>query len=134
MGRIQSYRNIVSMGIIEELTALEPMMTNTSLLFGSALLVAAGIYQLTPLKHTCLRHCRSPIDFLGHTVAKWNKGRSDHGSGTRSILPWMLLGLNGTVVLRWHHEFIGSLGLLFSSYWKKVSPRVTGLDASVASF
>jgi len=27
-------------------------------------LVAAGIYQLTPLKGACLRHCRSPLHFL----------------------------------------------------------------------
>jgi predicted metal-binding membrane protein len=27
-------------------------------------LAAAGIYQLTPLKAACLRHCRSPLHFL----------------------------------------------------------------------
>ena len=27
-------------------------------------LVAAGLYQLTPLKAACLRHCRSPLHFL----------------------------------------------------------------------
>ncbi len=31
-----------------------------------AVLVAAGAYQLTPLKDFCLRHCRSPIAFLLH--------------------------------------------------------------------
>ena len=29
-----------------------------------ALLVAAGLWQLTPLKNTCLNHCRSPVTFL----------------------------------------------------------------------
>lgn len=29
-----------------------------------ATLVAAGIYQLTPLKAMCLRHCRSPLSFF----------------------------------------------------------------------
>jgi predicted metal-binding membrane protein len=29
-------------------------------------LVAAGLYQLTPLKGACLRHCRSPLHFLLH--------------------------------------------------------------------
>ena len=33
---------------------------------GAALLAAAGIYQLTPLKNFCLRHCRSPVAFLLH--------------------------------------------------------------------
>ncbi len=29
-------------------------------------LAAAGLYQLTPLKTACLRHCRSPLHFLLH--------------------------------------------------------------------
>jgi predicted metal-binding membrane protein len=29
-------------------------------------LAAAGLYQLTPLKSACLRHCRSPLHFLLH--------------------------------------------------------------------
>ncbi|MGD9603152.1 MAG: DUF2182 domain-containing protein [Gammaproteobacteria bacterium] len=32
--------------------------------FGAALLVAAGVYQLTPFKHTCLVHCREPLTFM----------------------------------------------------------------------
>jgi predicted metal-binding membrane protein len=40
-------------------------------LFGAGLLVAAGIYQLTPLKHACLRHCRSPIAFI---TQHWRPG------------------------------------------------------------
>lgn len=35
------------------------------------LLVAAGIYQLTPLKHACLAKCRSPLAFL---MASWRDG------------------------------------------------------------
>jgi predicted metal-binding membrane protein len=31
-----------------------------------AALIAAGLYQLTPLKRACLRHCRSPLHFLLH--------------------------------------------------------------------
>src|SRR4051794_19363973 len=37
-----------------------------------AAIVAAGIYELTPLKSVCLRHCRTPLHFvLGH----WREGR-----------------------------------------------------------
>jgi len=36
-------------------------------------LVAAGMYQLTPLKDVCLRHCRSPMHFLLHA---WHEGRT----------------------------------------------------------
>jgi predicted metal-binding membrane protein len=34
-------------------------------------LLACGLYQLTPLKDSCLRHCRSPHLFLGH---HWRDG------------------------------------------------------------
>lgn len=36
------------------------------------LLVAAGLYQWTPLKHACLKSCRSPFDFIAH---RWREGR-----------------------------------------------------------
>jgi predicted metal-binding membrane protein len=34
--------------------------------------VAAGLYQLTPVKDVCLRHCRTPLHFLLHG---WHEGR-----------------------------------------------------------
>jgi len=37
-----------------------------------AVIVAAGLYQLTPLKDVCLRHCRSPMMFL---LTRWRPGR-----------------------------------------------------------
>jgi len=33
--------------------------------------VAAGLYELTPLKHVCLRHCRTPLHFL---LGGWREG------------------------------------------------------------
>ncbi len=33
---------------------------------GAAIFAMAGVYQLTPLKGACLRHCRSPIGSLFH--------------------------------------------------------------------
>jgi predicted metal-binding membrane protein len=33
---------------------------------GAGIFLAAGIYQLTPLKNVCLRHCRSPLGSLFH--------------------------------------------------------------------
>ncbi len=39
---------------------------------GGIFLVATGIYQLTPAKNACLRHCRSPLDFLAH---HWREGQ-----------------------------------------------------------
>jgi predicted metal-binding membrane protein len=50
---------------------LSPMMAASSPRLGGAILAAAGIYQLTPLKSACLTHCRSPLGFLmGH----WRDG------------------------------------------------------------
>jgi predicted metal-binding membrane protein len=46
------------------------MRTTTSVLTG-LLLVAAGVYQWTPLKHACLRNCRSPIHFV---TRHWRAG------------------------------------------------------------
>jgi predicted metal-binding membrane protein len=35
---------------------------------GAGVVAGAGVYQLTPLKDFCLRHCRSPIAFLLHVA------------------------------------------------------------------
>jgi len=37
-----------------------------------AIVLAAAVYQLTPLKDVCLRHCRSPVMFL---MTHWRPGR-----------------------------------------------------------
>jgi predicted metal-binding membrane protein len=36
-----------------------------------AILVAAGVYQVTPLKRACLRHCRAPVGFI---TEHWQPG------------------------------------------------------------
>jgi predicted metal-binding membrane protein len=38
-----------------------PGTRDTAPRVGAAVLVVAGVYQLTPLKRVCLRHCRSPV-------------------------------------------------------------------------
>lgn len=40
---------------------------------GGALLVLAGVYQVSPLKEVCLRQCRSPLSFV---MTRWRDGRS----------------------------------------------------------
>jgi predicted metal-binding membrane protein len=47
------------------------MMVSTSITLGAAVLIIAGLYQWTPYKNRCLRHCRSPVEFLS---AHWRKG------------------------------------------------------------
>jgi predicted metal-binding membrane protein len=51
---------------------LSPMMVSTSPLLGGALLITAGIFQWTPLKNSCLTHCRSPLSFL---MTEWREGK-----------------------------------------------------------
>lgn len=40
------------------------VMAMQSRTLAAAILIAAGIYQLSPLKDICLRHCRNPAQFL----------------------------------------------------------------------
>jgi predicted metal-binding membrane protein len=49
---------------------LSPMMTLTSARLSAALLIAAGAYQLTPLKLRCLASCSAPVDFL---TRRWRR-------------------------------------------------------------
>jgi predicted metal-binding membrane protein len=56
---------------LEQLDLLGPMMTATNYWLGGAILLAAGAWQLTPIKGVCLRHCRSPLSFL---VQQWRPG------------------------------------------------------------
>jgi predicted metal-binding membrane protein len=46
-------------------------MSLTNRLLGAALLAAAGLYQFTPVKAACLRHCRSPLGFV---LGQWRPG------------------------------------------------------------
>lgn len=43
---------------------LNPMMEMASRRTSATLLVIAGVYQLLPMKRTCLRNCRAPLSFL----------------------------------------------------------------------
>lgn len=86
---------------------LSPMLVGTSAVLGGALLVAAGLYQLTPLKHACLEHCRSPVHFL---TRHWRSGVAgavrmgiEHG-GYCVACCWFLMALlfvGGVMDLRW---------------------------------
>lgn len=86
---------------------LSAMMTSTSGLFAGVLLLAAGIYQFIPLKHACLRHCRSPIQFIMH---HWRNGPLgafrmglDHGAFCLACC-WFLMALlfvGGVMNLYW---------------------------------
>ena len=56
---------------LEKAAMLSPMMEATSITLAGGLLIAAGIYQWTPLKQACLLRCRSPLDFV---LTHWRNG------------------------------------------------------------
>ena len=81
---------------LERLDFLGPMMTATNYWLGGTILLAAGLWQLTPLKGVCLRHCRSPLSFLAQ---QWRPGRLgafrmglEHGAYCLGCC-WFLMGL-----------------------------------------
>jgi predicted metal-binding membrane protein len=90
-----------------ERAALLPMMVSSSPALGGALLVAAGVYQLTPFKDACLEHCRSPAHFIAEY---WQPGIPGalrmgivHGAYCLGCC-WVLMGLlffGGVMNLLW---------------------------------
>jgi predicted metal-binding membrane protein len=50
--------------VFESAGFLSPALRGNNVVFGSVLPVAAGVYQFSPIKHACLRHCRTPLSFL----------------------------------------------------------------------
>jgi predicted metal-binding membrane protein len=67
-----------------EWLATIPALARVAGTFGGVALVGCGLYQLSPLKEACLRHCRVPQLFLGH---HWRDG------------------LHGALLLGAHHGF-----------------------------
>ncbi|HEY5870312.1 MAG TPA: DUF2182 domain-containing protein [Candidatus Tectomicrobia bacterium] len=92
---------------LEQLGLLSTMMASTSALFGGVLLMAAGVYQLTPFKHACLRHCRNPFQFVTHHWRTGTRGAFrmgiEHGAFCLGCC-WLLMGLlfvGGVMNLYW---------------------------------
>jgi predicted metal-binding membrane protein len=57
--------------VLAHLLLLSPMMEARNHRVGGALLILAGLYQLTPFKRTCLESCRSPAAFIAR---HWKRG------------------------------------------------------------
>ncbi len=58
--------------ILHAKALLSPTMVSTSPILGGTLLILAGVFQWTPLKNSCLSHCRSPLEFL---MTDWREGK-----------------------------------------------------------
>jgi predicted metal-binding membrane protein len=57
--------------LLSEALVLTPMMEPGTPVMTAAVLGLAGVFQLTPLKRTCLRVCRSPLSYL---LQHWRPG------------------------------------------------------------
>ncbi|MEZ5503385.1 MAG: DUF2182 domain-containing protein [Halioglobus sp.] len=55
---------------LDQRRLLSPALTTLSPALGGGLLIAAGLYQWTPLKRACLEHCRGPVHFL---TQRWRR-------------------------------------------------------------
>jgi predicted metal-binding membrane protein len=62
----------LAQGGLHAATLLSPMMETTSPVLAGIILIAAGVFQFTPLKHACLSHCRTPLGFF---MAEWREGK-----------------------------------------------------------
>ena len=50
--------------MLERAMLLTPMMASANNLLGGLVLIAAGLYQWTPLKEACLFNCQAPLTFI----------------------------------------------------------------------
>jgi predicted metal-binding membrane protein len=68
--------------VLEREALLDARMASANILLGAVVLIAAGIYQWTPIKNTCLAQCQTPIRFL-----------MSHGGFRSNVLGCLQLGL-----------------------------------------
>jgi predicted metal-binding membrane protein len=110
---------------VQNFVPMTGMMAVTNAALGGALLVAAGLYQLTPLKYACLRKCQSPLLFFAKA---WRNGPLrlglSHGIYCLGCC-WVLMGLlfyGGVMELRW------IVGLAFYVAAEKLIPAASRLS------
>lgn len=102
---------------------LSPAMASANTLLGGGILLAAGLFQWTPLKRACLTQCRSPLGFLS---TEWREGTRGalrmgirHGAYCVGCC-WMLMALLfvvGVMNLLWIAAIAGFVLL------EKIVPR-----------
>lgn len=97
------------------------LMIGNRMIIGSgaaaALLILAGLYQLSPLKHACLGNCRSPAQFISrhYRAGTWGATRLGLLHGAYCVgCCWLLMALlfvGGVMNLAW----IAALTLLVAA-------------------
>jgi predicted metal-binding membrane protein len=113
---------------------LSSEMMSTTAVFGGVILLAAGLYQFTPFKNTCLRYCQSPVLFLSRywqpeTWGAFHMGLR-HGGYCLGCC-WFLMALlfvGGIMNLVW----IAGIALYVAS--EKLLPVGRGLSRASGAF
>ena len=83
------------------------MMAVNSKLIGGGLLIAAGLYQMSPLKYACLRKCQMPLMYFARNWQRGSLGAFRMGLSHGIFCVgccWVLMGLlfyGGVMELRW---------------------------------
>lgn len=116
--------------LLHRAALLSPMMESSSAILAGALLVAAGLFQFTPWKNTCLTHCRAPLEFI---MTRWREGRRgafemgfEHGAFCAGCC-WALMALLfvlGVMNVLW----IAALTILVAL--EKMLPRANWFSAT----
>ena len=111
---------------------LSSVMGYVGPLLGGAILIAAGLYQWSPLKHVCLKHCRSPLSFI---MTNWREGilgafrMGVHHGGYCVGCCWLLMGLlfvAGVMNLLWIAAIAVFVLLEKALPWGDVAGRTGG--------
>ena len=127
--------------VLGRMALLSPMGASANAYLSAGMLIAAGLYQLTPLKRACITRCRSPLLQL---MNNWRDGaggalRLGFGQGSYCVgCCWALMALLfvvGTMNLawmaivtvfvlaeklvpaRWHLDTVAGLALLAWAGW-----------------
>ena len=122
----------VAQHALDQAALLSPMMASRGRMFGAALLIAAGVYQFTPLKNACLRNCRAPAHFLSRYWSAGNLGAFRMGlrHGAYCVgCCWILMGLlfvGGVMNLLWIAAIALFVLLEKTIPFGEVSGRVAG--------
>jgi len=93
---------------LQELGALAAMTMGSAVeWFSAVVLIAAGLYQLSPLKEACLSHCRNPAQFLSRNYSPGRVGAFRMGVRHGAFCVgccWLLMALlfvGGVMNLAW---------------------------------
>jgi len=93
--------------LLDQAGLLSMQMSSRSVTLGALLLVLAGLYQLTPWKHACLRNCRGTLDFVMRYWRPGHRGALSMGLRHGALCVgccWVMMGLlfyGGVMNLYW---------------------------------